>query len=79
MRSIGLNASRIDQYACKASTTSHASRRYHCQLLLVLVNASCSLMSPCTLPAGISLKTQELYLLVFVTRYLDLFYRYISL
>ena len=30
-------------------------------------------------PAGISLKTQELYLLVFVTRYLDLFYSYISL
>ncbi len=25
------------------------------------------------LPPGISLKTQELYLLVFVTRYLDLF------
>lgn len=31
------------------------------------------------LPAGISLKTQELYALVFVTRYLDLFYSYISL
>lgn len=29
--------------------------------------------------AGISLKTQELYALVFVTRYLDLFYSYISL
>lgn len=28
---------------------------------------------------GISLKTQELYALVFVTRYLDLFYSYISL
>jgi ER lumen protein retaining receptor len=30
-------------------------------------------------PAGISLRTQELYLLVFVTRYLDLFYSYVSL
>lgn len=29
--------------------------------------------------AGISRKTQELYLLVFVCRYLDLFYSYISL
>lgn len=29
--------------------------------------------------AGISLKTQELYVIVFVTRYLDLFTRYISL
>ncbi|KAK9811912.1 hypothetical protein WJX72_012306 [[Myrmecia] bisecta] len=28
---------------------------------------------------GLSLKTQELYALVFITRYLDLFYRYISL
>ncbi|KAI8108092.1 hypothetical protein M9434_006122 [Picochlorum sp. BPE23] len=28
---------------------------------------------------GISLKTQELYALVFVCRYLDLFYSYISL
>ena len=32
---------------------------------------------PC--PAGISLKTQELYALVFVCRYLDLFTRYVSL
>ena len=32
---------------------------------------------PC--PAGISLKTQELYALVFVCRYLDLFMRYVSL
>ena len=30
-------------------------------------------------PAGISLKTQELYLLVFVTRYLDLFTNFVSL
>jgi hypothetical protein len=29
--------------------------------------------------AGISLKTQELYALVFICRYLDLFYSYISL
>lgn len=29
--------------------------------------------------AGISLKTQELYTLVFITRYLDLFFRHISL
>jgi hypothetical protein len=29
--------------------------------------------------AGISLKTQELFLLVFCTRYLDLFFKYISL
>ncbi|GMP25213.1 hypothetical protein CsSME_00002185 [Camellia sinensis var. sinensis] len=28
--------------------------------------------------AGISLKTQELYVIVFVTRYLDLFTRYVS-
>ncbi|GFY83369.1 endoplasmic reticulum retention defective 2B [Actinidia rufa] len=28
--------------------------------------------------AGISLKTQELYIIVFVTRYLDLFMRYVS-
>lgn len=30
-------------------------------------------------PAGISLKTQELYALVFACRYLDLFYSYVSL
>eukprot|EP00271_Cylindrocystis_brebissonii_P010165 TRINITY_DN26269_c0_g1_i1.p1 TRINITY_DN26269_c0_g1~~TRINITY_DN26269_c0_g1_i1.p1 ORF type:complete len:217 (-),score=50.98 TRINITY_DN26269_c0_g1_i1:665-1315(-) len=29
--------------------------------------------------AGVSLKTQELYALVFATRYLDLFYQYISM
>eukprot|EP00243_Klebsormidium_subtile_P002061 TRINITY_DN1391_c0_g2_i1.p1 TRINITY_DN1391_c0_g2~~TRINITY_DN1391_c0_g2_i1.p1 ORF type:complete len:216 (+),score=37.85 TRINITY_DN1391_c0_g2_i1:168-815(+) len=29
--------------------------------------------------AGLSMKTQELYTLVFVTRYLDLFYSYVSL
>lgn len=29
--------------------------------------------------AGISLKTQDLYALVFVCRYLDLFYSWISL
>ena len=29
--------------------------------------------------AGVSLKTQELYALVFITRYLDLFFRFISL
>ena len=29
--------------------------------------------------AGVSLKTQELYVLVFATRYLDLFYVFISL
>ena len=34
---------------------------------------------PLTTAAGISLRTQELYLLVFLTRYLDLFYSYISL
>ena len=28
---------------------------------------------------GVSAKTQELYALVFVTRYLDLFYSFISL
>lgn len=41
-------------------------------VLLLKINAtkSCS---------GVSLKTQELYLLVFVTRYLDLFQSYISL
>ena len=52
-------------------------------LLAGLINTPvepfCSLMAPCLVLAGISLKTQELYLLVFVTRYLDLFYRYISL
>lgn len=32
-----------------------------------------------SLPAGISLKTQELYLAVFVCRYLDLFYSFVSL
>lgn len=30
-------------------------------------------------PAGISLRTQELYAIVFVCRYLDLFYSYVSL
>jgi ER lumen protein retaining receptor len=35
---------------------------------------------PCALcAAGVSLKTQELYLLVFVTRYLDLFTNFVSL
>jgi ER lumen protein retaining receptor len=33
----------------------------------------------CHCRAGISFKTQELYTLVFITRYLDLFFRYISL
>jgi len=32
---------------------------------------------PCC--AGVSLKTQELYALVFLTRYLDLFTNYVSL
>lgn len=36
-------------------------------------------MSTRSFAAGISLKTQELYALVFVCRYLDLFYSYISL
>ena len=40
--------------------------------LLLKINATKSC-------AGVSLKTQELYLLVFVTRYLDLFYSFISL
>lgn len=34
---------------------------------------------PAAALAGISLKTQELYLLVFVTRYLDLFTNFVSL
>jgi len=42
------------------------------QVLLLKINATKSC-------AGVSLKTQELYLLVFVTRYLDLFYSFISL
>lgn len=29
--------------------------------------------------AGVSLRTQELYLIVFLTRYLDLFFSFISL
>ena len=29
--------------------------------------------------SGVSLKTQEMYALVFLTRYLDLFFRYVSL
>merc|ERR1712216_695503 len=41
-------------------------------VLLLKINATKSC-------AGVSLKTQELYLLVFVTRYLDLLYSYISL
>merc|ERR1712216_608509 len=40
--------------------------------LLLKINATKSC-------AGVSLKTQELYLLVFVTRYLDLLYSFISL
>ncbi len=35
--------------------------------------------SLCDCRAGISLKTQDLYALVFLFRYLDLFTRYISL
>jgi len=42
------------------------------QVLLLKINATKSC-------AGVSLKTQELYLLVFVTRYLDLLYSFISL
>merc|ERR1712216_654324 len=41
-------------------------------VLLLKINATKSC-------AGVSLKTQELYLLVFVTRYLDLLYSFISL
>ena len=33
----------------------------------------------CFKNAGISLKTQELYAVVFITRYLDLFFAYVSL
>ena len=43
---------------------------------LVSMPAVRDLMPPA---AGISLKTQELYALVFVCRYLDLFTRYVSL
>jgi hypothetical protein len=32
---------------------------------------------PCV-PAGVSLRTQELYALVFITRYLDLFTNFVS-
>ncbi|KAJ3509306.1 hypothetical protein NLJ89_g5286 [Agrocybe chaxingu] len=35
-------------------------------------------LRPSFLPTGISFKTQALYVAVFVTRYLDLFYRYVS-
>mmetsp|Transcript_9973 Transcript_9973/g.45150 ORF Transcript_9973/g.45150 Transcript_9973/m.45150 type:complete len:88 (-) Transcript_9973:1645-1908(-) len=41
-------------------------------VLLLKINATKSC-------AGLSLKTQELYLAVFLTRYLDLLYSYISL
>ena len=36
-------------------------------------------LTPTPTTAGISLKTQELYALVFVCRYLDLFYSFVSL
>ena len=36
-------------------------------------------MAGCCVGAGVSLKTQEMYALVFVCRYLDLFTRFISL
>lgn len=36
-------------------------------------------ISPHTRHTGISLKTQELFLIVFCCRYLDLFFRFISL
>ena len=49
--------------------------------LAPLAQPSTSVMCICVarVPAGVSLKTQELYALVFVTRYLDLFYSFISL
>jgi ER lumen protein retaining receptor len=52
---------------CVFLTASHIT-----QVLLLKINATKSC-------AGVSLKTQELYLLVFATRYLDLFYSFISL
>ena len=42
-------------------------------------SAGSQMLTAATLPAGISLKTQELYALVFVCRYLDLFVRWVSL
>ena len=45
---------------------------------LVAVFASGVASIPALASTGVSLKTQELYLLVFLTRYLDVFYGYIS-
>lgn len=40
---------------------------------------SSDMLMLCLHYAGISLKTQELYAVVFITRYLDLFFAYVSL
>ena len=45
---------------------------------LVAVFASGVASIPALASTGVSLKTQELYLLVFLTRYVDLFFRFVS-
>ncbi|KIY93681.1 hypothetical protein MNEG_14280 [Monoraphidium neglectum] len=42
-------------------------------------NAAATAVAAAAACPGISLKTQELYLLVFVTRYLDLFTHFVSM
>ena len=44
----------------------------------VAVFASGVASIPALASTGVSLKTQELYLLVFLTRYVDLFFRFVS-
>ena len=68
----------LDPYSltCDERNADDAARPrsflFSLQVLLLKINATKSC-------AGVSLKTQELYLLVFVTRYLDLLYSFISL
>jgi hypothetical protein len=64
-----------------AVCTAQSGSRSLALLLLPLPAAPACCHTSAARPSlpGISLKTQELYLLVFITRYLDLFTNFVSL
>ena len=71
----------VSRFYCLKSTPRNRAQVLFdsCSDTLLADLPSCLSMKVSIFFAGVSLKTQELYLLVFVTRYLDLFQSYISL
>lgn len=59
------------------SSTARPASAARCRLEAAPTSAARRTRAPA--PAGISLKTLELYLLVFLTRYVDLFTNFVSL